>query len=66
MTFATEAGSCREKFDAWLKDLSKATWSCDSMGYPKYVGSYGGIASGFAQCFGTTVGDKPKPVDRAG
>ncbi len=55
-TFASEAGSCREQFDAWLDDLSKATWSCDGRGYPHYAGSATGVAAAFWQCWSTTVG----------
>jgi hypothetical protein len=54
--FATESGSCREQFDAWLDDLSKATWSCDGNGYPHYVGSATGVSAAFWQCYSTTVG----------
>lgn len=61
-TFATEAGSCREQFDAWLDNLSQATWSCDGNGYPHYVGSATGVQSGFFQCFTNVVGAPEKPI----
>lgn len=58
--FATEAGTCREQFDAWLDDLSKATWSCDGNGYPHYVGSATGVQSAFFQCNANVVGGAAK------
>jgi hypothetical protein len=62
VTFATEAGSCREQFDAWLEDLSKATWTCDTNGYPIYNGSATGVAAAFWQCYANTVGGNTKAV----